>query len=82
MDWEQKKVLAGRGKKKKKGAVAGKKPSKLEKAQEALNKQKDELNKKPTHFDLEPIKKALKSFLHMTAESRSALRTQFVYHKQ
>ena len=38
---------------------------------------KDALNKKPTYFDLEPFKKALKSFVTISAEFRSQLRTHF-----
>ena len=45
--------------------------------QAQLQAQKDALNKKPTHFDLEPFKKALKSFIALNAESRSNLRSQF-----
>ena len=36
------------------------------------------MNQKPTHFDLEPFKKALKSFLWINAEVRSHLRTNFI----
>ena len=76
LDWEQKKAAAagGRGKKKGKGGAAKKGGSKINKLQEALQSKKDELNKKPIYFDLEPIKKALKSFLQLNAESRSTLR--------
>jgi len=81
-DWEQKKAAAGGRNKKKKAGGAGKKSTKLSKLQADLQSKKDELNKKPTYFDLEPIKKALKSFLNMTAESRSSMRTLFINHKQ
>lgn len=39
------------------------------------------MNQKPTHFDLEPFKKALKSFLFINAESRSNMRTNFFTNK-
>jgi len=38
---------------------------------------KDAQNKKPEHFDLEPFKKAFKSFITISAEFRSQLRTHF-----
>lgn len=41
---------------------------------EEIERQKDALNVKPTYFDLEPFKKALKSFIVLNAESRSHLR--------
>ncbi len=47
-----------------------------------LEAKKQDMNKKPTYFDMEPIKKALKSFIALSAESRSALRTQFIVNKQ
>ena len=40
------------------------------------------MNKKPTYFDLEPFKKALKSFIVINAEIRSGLRTQFTLNKE
>lgn len=47
-----------------------------------MEAKKQDKNKKPTYFDMEPIKKALKSFIALSAESRSALRTQFIVNKQ
>ncbi len=43
--------------------------------QQELEDKKAKMNKKPTYFDMEPIKKALKSFIALSAEIRSALRT-------
>lgn len=40
------------------------------------------MNKKPTYFDLEPFKKALKSFITINAESRSNLRTLFTLNQE
>jgi len=40
------------------------------------------LNKKPTYFDLEPFKKALKSFININAEARSNLRASFITNKE
>lgn len=39
---------------------------------------KKEEEKRPTHFDLAPIKKALQAFVVNNCESRSALRTLFI----
>ena len=39
---------------------------------------KKEVEKRPTHFDLAPIKKALHAFCINNCESRSALRTLFI----
>ena len=81
LNWEQQKqaAAAGRGKKAKK---AGKVNKALEKMQKQLEAKKQDMNKKPTYFDMEPIKKALKSFIALAAESRSALRTQLILNKQ
>ena len=81
-NWEQQKAAAagGRNKKKKGGGPA--KKGKLAKLQAELAAQKEAMNKKPTHFDLEPFKKALKSFIALNAESRSHLRTQFVQNQE
>ena len=49
----------------------------LRKLAEQKGTQKEE-EKKPTHFDLEPIQKALKRFLLNNCESRSNMRTLFV----
>lgn len=77
LNWEsERKAAAGRGKKKQKGAP--KKNSKLQKLQAEIEAKKDAQNKAPTYFDLEPFKKSLKHFLHMDAEQRCALRTQFL----
>ena len=81
LNWDEKKQAATRGKKKQKGGAA-KKGSKLQKLQADIQAQKDALNKPPTYFDLEPFKKALKSFLTINAETRSSLRTQFVNNQE
>ena len=81
-DWETKKALAA-SKKKKKGAGKGKKQSAaMEKLAKNLAQKRDDLNKKPTYFDLEPFKKALKSFLHFNAEVRSNLRCNLYTNKE
>lgn len=75
LDWDKKikDARIGKGKKAKKP----KKQSKLDKMREEIERQKDALNVKPTYFDLEPFKKALKAFIVLNAESRSHLRAQF-----
>ena len=81
LNWDEKAraTAAGRGKK---NAKKVKKQGKLQKMQAELAAAKDALNKKPTYFDLEPFKKALKSFITHSAEARSSLRTQFASHQE
>ena len=80
LNWDEK-ARAAAGRSKKKGKAGAKKQGKLAKLQADLAAAKDALLKKPTYFDLEPFKKALKSFITINAESRSNLRTQFATHQ-
>ena len=85
LNWEQQKAAAAQRGKKGKGKGAGgqqKKASKLAKLQADIQAQKDAQNQKPTYFDLEPFKKALKSFVTLNAESRSKLRTDFYQNQE
>ena len=80
LDWDKKikDARIGKGKKAKKP----KKQSKLDKMREEIERQKDALNVKPTYFDLEPFKKALKSFITHAAEQRCQLRTAFAQNQE
>lgn len=77
LDWKTK---ADGDSKNKKKAAAKKKKQKLNKLQQlrlAKGIGVEEAAVKPTHFDLEPLRDALKKFMVCSAENRSQVRSQF-----
>lgn len=78
-DWEKRKAEAaqGKGKKKKQASKKGKSDL-LQKMKQDKERRDGDQNAKPTYFDVEPIRKALKNFLAMRAEVRSNIRTQLI----
>lgn len=79
LNWDEK-ARAAAGKKKKKGGP--KKRGRLAEMQAELAAINNAKFTKPTHFDLEPFKKALKSFITHAAEQRCQLRTAFAQNQE
>ena len=83
-DWEKRKTenQIGKGKKKGKNKPSKGKSDLLQKMKQDKVARDGDKNAKPTYFDMEPIRKALKNFLAVRAEVRSNVRTQLISNQE